>query len=399
MKTKIYSVLMVSVLGVTLATCTKTKNNAYKDYLKGGEIVYPGRVDSVIVQAGNKRARIVAVLGNDPLVNKLRIYWNNKADSIEAPVDHSTDSIKVVIPNLREGNYNFTVHTFDQAGNKSVVAHAAGNVYGDSYISSLSNRTLKSVGLSKDGLQVSLAWGEAAGGELGTEINYTGSDGKAYQVIVPIGESVTVLPNYQEQSKLTYRSLYKPDTTAFEYFSLAPAAITLPLFERELDKAGFQLVTLPTDVQDGGYLWFQHYMWDEVYNPPGFATRNQIPCWFTFDAGVSTSISRFKVWQANDRLYKGESVKTFELYGSNAPAADGSWASWTKIGDYASVKPSGLPVGQNSAADIEYAKAGEEFMAPAATAPFRYYRFKLLSNWGNKSFMTIEEFTFYTHDK
>jgi hypothetical protein len=87
------------------------------------------------------------------------------------------------------------------------------------------------------------------------------------------------------------------------------------------------------------------------------------------------------------------------LYGSDNPNPDGSWASWTLIGSYTSVKPSGLPVGQNTQADIDYAKAGEEFTVPSGTPKFRYYRFKLLSNWGNSHFMTMEEITFYTHDR
>lgn len=391
--------LIASILAVTGPACTKTRGDAYKDHMKGGEIVYPARVDSVIVQAGYKRIQLSVILGNDPLVNRLRIYWNNQADSVNVGVDHTKDTIPVIIPDLVEGNYNFTIFTFDSANNKSVVFDISGTVYGDSYISSLANRTLKSVTQSKDGLQVKLTWGEAAGGELGTELTYLGNDGTPHQIIVPSAETVTTLPDYKELSKLTYRSLYKPDSTAFENFSPPMAEITLPAFERELDKAGFQLVVLPTDVQEGGYGWLQQYMWDEKYNPPGFATRNQVPCWFTVDVGQSAALSRFKVWQANDRLYQLESVKTFELYGSNNPDPDGSWASWTKIGDYTSIKPSGLPVGQNSQTDIDYAKAGEEFTAPAGTQPYRYYRFRLLTNWGNRPFMTIEEFTFYTHDQ
>ncbi|WP_167290392.1 DUF4998 domain-containing protein [Paraflavitalea devenefica] len=400
MKTNInIALLILSILAAIGPACTKTRGDAYKDYLKGGEIVYPARVDSVIVQGGYKRIQLSVILGNDPLVNKVRIYWNNQADSVNVGVDHTKDTVPVIIPNLVEGNYNFTIFTFDSANNKSVVFNASGTVYGDSYASSLANRTIKSIVQSKNGLQIMLTWGEAAGGELGTEISYLGNDGTARQIIVPSTETVTTLPDYKELSKLTYRSLYKPDSTAFENFSPPMAEITLPAFERELDKAGFQLVVLPTDVQEGGYGWLQQYMWDEKYNPPGFATRNQVPCWFTVDVGQSAALSRFKVWQANDRLFQLESVKTFELYGSNNPDPDGSWTSWTKLGDYTSIKPSGLPVGQNSQTDIDYAKAGEEFTAPGGTPPYRYYRFKLLTNWGNRSFMTIEEFTFYTHDQ
>jgi hypothetical protein len=401
MQSKIlFAFLIVPVCMAICSSCTRTTGDAYKKYLAGGEITYPGAADSVIVRAGYKRIQLSVILGNDPLVKKIRIFWNNGLDSVDAAVSHITgkDTINVIIPNLIEGNYNFTVYTYDDAGHRSVAFLGSGIVYGDSYVASLTNRSLRSITQSKDGLQIFLTWGGAAEGDLGTEVDYIGFDGNSHKIIVPSGESTTTLPDYQENSLLTYQSLYKPDATAFELFSPAPGQATLPAFERQFDKANFAIVILPTDILEGGYGWLENFIWDESYDPPGFATQSQIPCWFTFDAGSSASLSRFKVWQANDRLYDLESVKTFELYGSDNPNPDGSWGSWSLIGSYTSVKPSGLPVGQNTQSDIDFAKAGEEFTAPAGTPKFRYYRFKLLSNWGGGNFMTMEEITFYTHD-
>ena len=401
MQSKIlFAFLMVSFCMAICTSCTRTTGDAYKKYLAGGEITYPGSADTVIVRAGYKRIELSVVLGNDPLVKKIRIFWNNGLDSVDAAISHITgnDTINVIIPNLIEGNYNFTVYTYDDAGHRSVAFLGSGIVYGDSYVAPLTNRSLRSIAQSKDGLQILLTWGGAAEGDLGTEVDYIGFDGNSHKIIVPPTESTTTLPDYQENSQLTYQSLYKPDATAFEFFSPAPGQTTLPAFERQFDKANFAIVILPTDILEGGYGWLENFIWDEQYDPPGFATQSQIPCWFTFDAGSSASLSRFKVWQANDRLFQKESVKTFELYGSDSPNPDGSWASWTLINSYTSIKPSGLPVGQNTQADIDYAKAGEEFSAPAGTPKFRYFRFKLLSNWGGGNFMTMEEITFYTHD-
>ena len=393
--------LLILACAALFTTCTKTKGDAYKKYEAGGELTYPGRVDTVIVRAGYKRIELSIVLGNDPLVKKVRIYWNNQHDSIDANVTHTTgsDTANVIIPNLVEGNYNFAVFTFDAQGNKSVEFDGSGIVYGDSYVSSLTNRTLQSVTQSPDGTKIVLAWGGAADGDLGTSVTYVGLDGSSRTITITADATTTTLPDYQENSLLTYKTLYKPDATAFELFSPAAGQVTLPAFERQFLKSNFNILILPTDVLEGGYGWLENYLWDESYNPPGFATQDKVPCWFTFDAGVSASVSRFKVWQANDRLYDLQSVQTFELYGSDSPNPDGSWGSWTIIGSYTSVKPSGLPPGQNTQADIDYAKAGEEFAAPTNTPKYRYYRFKLLTNWGGGSFFTMEEFTFYTHDK
>ena len=401
MKLSTYKIVLAATLCVILAACTKTSKDAYKKYLGDGELVYPGRADTMLVHAGYKRVQVSVILGSDPQVKSLRIFWNNGQDSISATVTHSggSDTVNVIVPNLAEGNYNFVVYTFDANGHQSVPFNGSGVVYGDSYTASLANRSLLSLQQSTDGTQIILSWGGAAEGDLGTKVTYVGADGNTHTVTVSASETTTTLPDYTGETVMTYQSQYKPDETAFEYFSPAAAQVTLPAFERQFDKSAFSIVILPTDVLEGGYGWLENYLWDENYNPPGFATESRVPCWFTFDAGSSAALSRFKVWQANDRLFDKESVKDFELYGSNSPASDGSWASWTKIGSYSSVKPSGLPVGENTQADIDYAMAGEEFTAPAGTPAFRYYRFKLLTNWGGSDFFTMEEVTLFTHDK
>jgi hypothetical protein len=387
-------------LGIIAVSCTKTVGDAYKKFEVGGEIKYPGRPDTAIAHSGLNRIQLSVILGNDPLVTKVRVFYNLGKDSIDVAVKRTSgkDTINVIVPNLAEGNYNFDVYTYDAAGHKSVVVNTGGISYGASYVSSLTNRTLVSLTQGTDG-KINLSWGAAAGGELGIEVNYISLAGVATKITVVPTQTLTVLPDYKDNTTLTYRSLYKPDPGAFETFSPPLLSVTLPAFERQFDKTKFALLILPTDVLDGGYGWLQSYLWNENYNPPGFATQNKIPCWFTFDTGAAAALSRFKVWQANDRLYQLESVKTFELYGNNTPASDGSFTGWTKIGSYTSVKPSGLPVGQNSTADIAFAKAGEEFTVAAGTPAFRYYRFKLLTNWGNGNFMTMEEITFYTHDR
>ncbi|WP_423736365.1 DUF4998 domain-containing protein [Chitinophaga caseinilytica] len=391
--------LLIGMIVLAAASCSKDKRDAYKDFMKGGEIIYPGRADTVLVKPGLNRIKLSVVLGNDPLVSQLRVFWNNNADSVTVPIKRTSgiDTIDVLVPNLKEGNYNFAVYTYDDEGHVSIMVNAFGVAYGQNYTSSLVNRTLRSVEQSTDGSQVLLNWGEPAGGELGTEVKYKGADGVEKTITVPSTEAVTTLPDYESRSQLTYRSQYKPDTMAFEFFYPPLSSATLPVFERQLAKSGFSVLELPTDVKSN-HGWLMHYLWDGNINS-GFATANQVPAWFTIDAGQSAALSRIKYWQATDRLYRIENVKTFEVYGSNSPAGDGSWDSWTKIGSFASVKPSGKPVGENTQEDVDFALAGEDFAVAAGTAKFRYYRFKLLTNWGNSAFFTMGEISLFTHDR
>lgn len=400
MMKRIYNMACFSALIGCLSLSACRKEDAYKKFMKGGEISYAGRVDSVIVHPGNLRIQLSLALGSDPLVTKVKAFWNERRDSVEMAVKRSSgkDTVNLVIGNLKEGNYNFSVFTYDNKNNSSVVVNTSGTVYGPSYHSSLVNRRLKDLGFSVDGNKLELNWAVASIDEAGVELKYIGQDGLEKTVIVPAKQLKTELADAKDGTAFKYRSLFKPEPNAIDTFSPEYTNLTIPFFERKLDKTLFKEFILPTDARTA-HAWLMPYLWDEKYDPPGFATTNGKPVWFTFDTGVSSTLTRFKTWQANDRLYKGESVRKFEVWGSNDPNPDGSWESWTKLMDAESIKPSGLPLGQNSAADIAYAKAGEEFVLPAGTPKVRYIRLKLLENWGNGSFMAMEEITLWTKDR
>ncbi|MFD2966117.1 DUF5000 domain-containing lipoprotein [Sphingobacterium bambusae] len=132
---------------------------------------------------------------------------------------------------------------------------------------------------------------------------------------------------------------------------------------------------------------------DGVEATPFYNTMRQwwgsgtpIPFQFTMDLGRASQISRIKMWGRNDNqslYFQATHPKEFELYGSNAPAADGSWDSWTRIGTYEGVRPSGLPFGTNAnAEDITYARTGEDFEVDwEHPGGFRYFRIRVNSTW------------------
>ncbi|HMG11207.1 MAG TPA: DUF5000 domain-containing lipoprotein, partial [Mucilaginibacter sp.] len=64
-----------------------------------------------------------------------------------------------------------------------------------------------------------------------------------------------------------------------------------------------------------------------------------------------------------------------------------------------SVKPSGLPVGQNSQADADFAAAGEPFTFPTGVPAVRYIRFKVLETWGEANYFHILELSMFKLDK
>lgn len=153
-----------------------------------------------------------------------------------------------------------------------------------------------------------------------------------------------------------------------------------PLYEVELDPTKFRSLVLGNDadnVFDIKDLWLGTHV-----KPWGFKASGGFPMWLTIDLGVDVKLSRFKVWQIHDgREYSASNVKTFELWGTNGFSPDGSWDSWTQLGSFEIIKPSGLPMGQNSNEDAVAAAEGHEFSLPLSVPEVRYIRIKITSTF------------------
>lgn len=180
-----------------------------------------------------------------------------------------------------------------------------------------------------------------------------------------------------------------------------------PYYEEELDYSKFKHYRLPNDPADfaPNYVYF---LWNDNVssNPSGgggwYRTANGtgVPNHITIDMGQSAKLSRMKFHQRGyisntPLLYNTGDVKRFELWGSNAPAADGSWDSWTRIDEFEIIKPSGSPITVNTSADIQAAIGGREFPMPLDIASYRYIRLKVLETWGIVDYFWIGELDFF----
>jgi hypothetical protein len=177
--------------------------------------------------------------------------------------------------------------------------------------------------------------------------------------------------------------------------SLAIVKDLVPLFEQRVPKP-FGMYALPTD-QGGLSTNVLANIWDGLVNLNIYASANNspIPQWFTIDLKVPVVLSRMKAHQRTPPYtYTGANVKVFELYGSNAPALDGSWASWTLIGKFDSFKPSGS-VGVTKEDEAYGFTNGEDFEMPDTPPAYRYLRFKTLETWGGTGQVTMAEITFW----
>lgn len=183
--------------------------------------------------------------------------------------------------------------------------------------------------------------------------------------------------------------------------------VLTPFQETLLNKALFKKVTLPGDTYEihtaQGRARDMPVLWDGLHAQNGsiFQTKPStlIPQWFTFDMGVTARLSRFILYPdvppSDLNVFATGQPSEFELWGSNNPDPDGSFGSWTKVGEFKSIKPSGLPLGRVNSDDISQARNGEEFEIEGNLGSFRYWRFKTTATWGNVTYIQLAELTFY----
>lgn len=218
MKNFKYFTIALPLIILALGSCSKMDD--YLKYTGGKELLYTGKVDSLVAHSGNNRVVLTGLLVSDPKIAKIKIYWNLRTDSMILDVKRGTGVDTINIPiTLPPGNYNFEVKTFDSKGNSSVKVLASGSSYGASFQESIQNRSIKRA--EKVGQDVTIDFYNGEDLSPYTKITYTGTDNANHVVKVKNEISTVVLKNYKTATKFKLQSVFLPDTLAIDTFYTA----------------------------------------------------------------------------------------------------------------------------------------------------------------------------------
>lgn len=163
----------------------------------------------------------------------------------------------------------------------------------------------------------------------------------------------------------------------------------IPLFEEEMPKSAMSIMKLGNDASFTNWEGTDNFLIDDDTENFGHSANSSIPAPFTIDLGVEAKLSRIVMYQRffSDLYYNWGNPQKFEVYVSaTRPAQSGDWNGWTKVMDCEIIKPSGLPISDNSDEDIAVAQEGHEFAFPLDLPPARYIRINILSTWGGTTF-------------
>ena len=116
-----YNLFKISVFTILLfiVSCGDI-DSIHEQYLQG-EQVYAGKLDTLEVKPGYYRAQLegqTQFLGNS---NQIIIEYDDQTDIYDINEDNFQNGIyKLILPELEEKSYEFTVTTQDEIGNLSV---------------------------------------------------------------------------------------------------------------------------------------------------------------------------------------------------------------------------------------------------------------------------------------
>ena len=126
-------------------------DSIHEEYLQG-ENIYAGKLDTHIIRPGLYRAQLegqTQFLGSS---NQIIVEYEDQADIYALEDGTIEDGIySLILPNLDEKSYEFTITTQDPVGNLSVSQVVAGSVVGDIFASDQDPREVEDFSFESDG--------------------------------------------------------------------------------------------------------------------------------------------------------------------------------------------------------------------------------------------------------
>ena len=174
-------------------------------------IPFVPRADKVSILSGKNR--LLFVWPNPPLeVTKIKLSWNNEADSLVYPLTSHPDTLSIYINDLKEGTYRFEIITYDASNNSSGKVLLSAMVFGEEYASSGYNRSVRNLTYTSDHT-LAIDWEVSDETSfIGTQVFYTNASGDEGRVFFPRSESRGVIEDIARDNdgEIRYRTVFAP---------------------------------------------------------------------------------------------------------------------------------------------------------------------------------------------
>ncbi|MFN0257276.1 DUF4998 domain-containing protein [Pedobacter ureilyticus] len=398
----IYKIASVTlVFAAMIISCTKD-DTQFKDFLKDGETVYPGKVLKVTQKAGNLRTGLWFNPSPDPSITKYVVKWNNNTDSmvVNATTHNPLDTIKVIIPNLSEYTYTFTVYSYDAQGNRSIPVEVPNvRVYGSLYQGALLNRPYNATTpyvLNSDG-SLLLNFSTPDTINVGTVIRYTNTSNATTEKTLAAKDNSILINDYKAGTDVQYKSSYIPLKGSLDVFAVSDYSTFPKIFSLvQCDKSLFREVRLPNDVNTYESATSISKLWDGSVGPQGY------PNIFHSDGSYIAHVLTFDLGRTYNNLAQMEEVgrdccnnpDKFEVWGIN----DLTNATTNLRADDSGWKAEAISKGWTLLKEVtrtDDGKAAFKFDLIANPPPVRYIRIRILHTVTGSGYSNMSEVTLW----
>ena len=390
--------ICVVLVSIGYSSCSDM-TSIHEQYLKRGETIYVTQADSIKIYSGKNRVKIT-YRNYDPKVSKLIVYRDFRLDSALFDVpDHSLgEEIEVIVDQLEEKQYTFELVTSNREGKyPSVPSYISGPVYGSKYEATLSDKKIvNATFFPLADNRVDISWASAIDRMVGVELVYRNLSNTETTRKVLNDELNTRITDSGD-GEVRYRTLHLPEN-CIDTFYTAYTSIDFALIEDEqLDRTKFTRWNppgIPYVSYGGGY--DVENLWSLSINDQ-YLIVAPLPLSITFSLGQSAKLNRFKLWHYKpDGFFMWYAPRKFQIWGSPHPDVTENFDDWILLGEFESIKPSGLPEGEFTEEDLARGEAGEEYYVKTENIPpIQYIRIHSMENWWGGANFSISEMEFY----
>lgn len=251
---------------------------------------------------------------------KCIIRWTTEGerDSVIVQAEEwrsNNDTLSVLIEGLTEGTQRFFVQTYDKEGNRSLNVECSGNVYGDQYILSATQKIITQMIAQPEGMELTWNMSEEA---IGVEVKYESNDGEKY-VNVEADATTTLLPDWKLSGTVQTRTIFIPEEGAIDTLY---GAWSNPLefpdeVEFSVNKTNIKHMAWGNDAITG-YSGTYAGVFDGVFGGGGNQFHSGsgagVPQHLTFDLNVSANLTRFELY-ARDDNYHNWNPRIIQIWG------------------------------------------------------------------------------------
>ncbi len=209
---KITNLILIAACVAAAASCT-SQDDIYKQWVKKGGYDYPAKPINLTSVSGYKNVTVSWEKPMDPAVRTATIFWDNYAKSENIDYANYPDGkVSVNVVDLEDRSYTFDIVNYDDSQNQSLASEITVSPYGDSWMVSRSQRTIKSALMDEDGKAATIILSKATDEMIATRFRFKDRNEEwvdCETVLVP-GRDTVVFPNAMKGKRFEYSSAYCP---------------------------------------------------------------------------------------------------------------------------------------------------------------------------------------------